>query len=136
MDFLSTRPLWWMPTAKAIVIAGIVLGTKFLHSFGIMHGSLKPGNVLFDESHRIQIADFGRSRLDPGQSAAIARGAASECAAAEMLSGEERTAKIDIFSFALILFEIVVCLPVIGRTHASEDLEELPVNACECVCIP
>jgi serine/threonine protein kinase len=58
-DVLSVRPLWWTPTAKAIAVAGIVFGMKFLHSFGVIHGSLKPSNVLFDEYHQIQIADFG-----------------------------------------------------------------------------
>jgi hypothetical protein len=48
-----------------------------------------------------------------------------------MRAGEERTAKIDVFSFALILFEIVVGLPALGRTNASEELGKLPVNACE-----
>jgi serine/threonine protein kinase len=73
-DVLSARPLWWTPTAKAITVAGIVLEMKFLHSFGLIHGSLKPSNVLFDEYHLIQIADFGRSRHDWRASAATARG--------------------------------------------------------------
>jgi serine/threonine protein kinase len=114
----------------------IVLGIKFLHSFGLIHGGLKPSNVLFDEYHRIQIADFGRNRLDLRKSAATARRVPSEFEAPEMLSGEERTPKIDVFSFALILFEIVVGLPAIGRTSTSEESGKLPANACERVEIP
>jgi serine/threonine protein kinase len=135
-DVLLARPLWWTPTAKAIAVAGIVLGMKFLHSFGLIHGGLSPSNVLFDESHRIQIADFGRSRFDPRGSAATARGVASEFAALEMMYSEERTAKIDVFSFALILFEIVVGLPALGRTSTPEEPGKLPVNVCERVEIP
>jgi serine/threonine protein kinase len=135
-DVLSTRPLWWTPTAKAIAVAGIVLGMKFLHSFGLIHGGLKPNNVLFDEYHQIKIADFGRNRLDLRKSAASVRGVASEFEAPEMLSGEERTAKIDIFSFALILFKIVVGLSALGETSTSEQLGKLPVNACERAEIP
>jgi serine/threonine protein kinase len=48
-DVLSASPLWW--TLTAIAVAGIVLGMKFLHSFGVIHGSLKLWNVLFDEDH-------------------------------------------------------------------------------------
>jgi serine/threonine protein kinase len=58
-DVLLARPLWWAPTAKVIAIAGIVLKMKFLHRFGLIYGGLKPGNALFDEHNRIQIADFG-----------------------------------------------------------------------------
>jgi hypothetical protein len=63
------------------------------------------------------------------ESAATARGVASEFVAPEMWSGEERTAKIDVFSFALILFEIVVILPALGSTSPSEGLGKMPVNA-------
>jgi hypothetical protein len=53
-----------------------------------------------------------------------------------MLSSEERTAKVDVFSFALVLFEIVAGLPALGKTSVSEELAKLPVNACERVEIP
>jgi hypothetical protein len=46
------------------------------------------------------------------------------------------TAKVDVFSFALILFEIVLGLPALGRRNTSEGLEKLPVNACERIDIP
>jgi serine/threonine-protein kinase len=128
-DALSARPLWWAPTAKAIAVAGIVHGMKFLHSFRLIHGGLKPSNVLFDEYHRIQIADFGRSRLDARESAATAHAIESEFEALEARSAEERTAKVDVLSFALILFEIVVGLPALGKTSTSEELGRLPVNA-------
>jgi serine/threonine protein kinase len=88
-DILSARPLWWTPTAKAIAVAGIVLGMKFLYSVGLIHGCLKPSNILFDECHRTEIADFGRNRFHPRESVAIMRGVASEFAAPEMRSGEE-----------------------------------------------
>jgi serine/threonine protein kinase len=113
-----------------------MLGIKLLHSFGSFHGCLKPSNILFNEHHRIRITDFGRSRLDSPQSAATAFRVESEFAATEMRSGQERTAKIDVFSFALILFEIVVGLPALGRTSTSEKLGKLSMNACERVDIP
>jgi hypothetical protein len=53
-----------------------------------------------------------------------------------MLSGEEHTAKVDVFWFALILFEIVIGFPALGRTGASEELKKLLINACERVEIP
>jgi serine/threonine protein kinase len=135
-DVLSTRPLWWTPTAKAIAIAEIVLGMKFLHSFGLMHGGLKPSNVLFDEYHRIQIADFGRNRLDLCESAATERGFESEFETREIRSSEERTAKIDVFSFRLIMFEIVVGLPALGQISRLEELGKLSTKAYERVEIP
>jgi serine/threonine protein kinase len=109
---------------------------QFLHSFGLIHGCLKPSNVLFDKYHRIQIADFGQNRFDRRESPATACGIGLEFPALEMRPGEECSAKIDVFSFTLILLEIVACLPALGKVNRSEELRKLPVNACERVEIP
>jgi hypothetical protein len=45
-------------------------------------------------------------------------------------------AKNDVFSFTLILFEIVIGLPALGRTSTSEELGKVPVNAHERAEIP
>jgi hypothetical protein len=50
-EVLQTSPLWWTATVKSIAIVGIVLGMRFVHSFGLVCGNLKPSNILFDESH-------------------------------------------------------------------------------------
>jgi serine/threonine protein kinase len=99
---------------KSIAVAGIALGMRFVHSFGLVCGNLKPRNSLFDESHRIQIVDIipnweeSHSREDFGGSARTANGAPSEFAAPEVLSGGRLTQKADVFAFASILFSIVV----------------------------
>jgi hypothetical protein len=57
-EVLQTSPSWWTATVKSIAVVGIALGMKFVHSFGLVCGNLKPNNSLFDESHRIQIVDI------------------------------------------------------------------------------
>jgi serine/threonine protein kinase len=85
-----------------------------VHTFGFAFGNLKPSNILFDESHRIQIVDIVPSQSAPhcrenfDESAQRVNGAPSEFAAPEVLSGHKLTQKADVFAFALILFSIVV----------------------------
>jgi hypothetical protein len=55
---VSVNPLWWTSTVKAKAIAGIVLGLRFAHSFGWLHGHLTGNSILFDSDHCIQIVDF------------------------------------------------------------------------------
>jgi serine/threonine protein kinase len=101
-------------TAKSIAVVGIVLGMRFVHSFGLVCMNLKPSNILFSESHQIQIVDIipnqteshCRETFDERTQQAI--GVLSEFAAPEVLSGHKPRQKADIFSFALLLFSIIV----------------------------
>jgi hypothetical protein len=54
-DILWVHPFWCTrkANAKAIVIARIVIGIKFLHSFGFIHSHQKLGNAFSSEYHRI-----------------------------------------------------------------------------------
>jgi serine/threonine protein kinase len=115
---------------KTIGIAGIMLGMGFLHSLGLISGAVKSSNILFDYYRRIQIAAFGRRRLDLCERVAIARGVFSVFEAPEMQFGDEGIAKIDLFSFILIPFEIVADLLLLGRITTSERVGKHQLNAC------
>jgi serine/threonine protein kinase len=57
-EVVSTSPEWWTPTAKAKAVVGVVLGMRFAHSLGLIHGHLTGNNIIFNESGMIQICDF------------------------------------------------------------------------------
>jgi hypothetical protein len=58
LEVVSVNPVWWASTVKAKTFAGIVLGLRFAHSLGLVHGHLTGSNILFDFNHCIQIVDF------------------------------------------------------------------------------
>jgi serine/threonine protein kinase len=92
-DVESSNPVWWTSTTKAKALAGIALGMKFAHEFGVAHGSLKPTNILFDEEHCVHIVDIGL------------RG---ECQDFDAL---EAAKKADVLSFVSIMFEMLIGCP-------------------------
>jgi serine/threonine protein kinase len=105
-------------TRTAIVVAGIVLAMRYLHSQGIIHHNLKPTSVLVDWDWIVRIGDFSRSLLadeygraapremDCSRSLSInARYAAPEC------FEDELTLKSDVFSFGIILCELLARQP-------------------------
>jgi hypothetical protein len=67
LEVLSVNPLWWTSTVKAKAIAGIVLGLRFAHSFGLLHGHLTGNNIFFDSDHCIQIVDFQAIVFEVGE---------------------------------------------------------------------
>ncbi|XP_056155779.1 proto-oncogene serine/threonine-protein kinase mos [Lampris incognitus] len=109
----------------------IVRGLGFLHSHGVVHLDLKPANVLVSKDGVCKIADFGCSlKLDKaceggGAAAAAAAGRPPSPAggtythrAPELLKGERVTAKADIFSFGITLWQLLVReQPYTGDRH-------------------
>jgi tRNA A-37 threonylcarbamoyl transferase component Bud32 len=67
-EVVSVNPIWWTSTVKAKAIAGIVLGLRFAHSLGLLHGHLTMNNILFDSDHCIQIVDFKSIGFEIGES--------------------------------------------------------------------
>jgi serine/threonine protein kinase len=62
-EVILISPEWWIPTTQAKAIVGLVLGLRFAHSLGLLHGHLTVNNVLFNEDGVIQITNFCLNRL-------------------------------------------------------------------------
>jgi eukaryotic-like serine/threonine-protein kinase len=98
--------------ARAVEIAGQVLdGLQAIHAAGVLHGDLKSENVMFDVggSARAVIVDFGLARSlganreAPGGPICGSIGYMS----AEQLEGRPLSPRADIFSFGVVLFELL-----------------------------
>jgi serine/threonine protein kinase len=109
LEVISVNPLWWTSTVKAKAVAGIVLGLRFAHSLGLVHGHLTGNNILFDSNHCIQIVDFNPIGLEIGESES------KEGTQLVGFSGERWTREKDIQAFASILFELVCGYPPQGE---------------------
>jgi hypothetical protein len=123
-EVLSVNPLWWTSTVKAKVIAGLVLGLRFAHSLGLVHGHLTGNNILFDFDHCIQIVDFKPIQLEIGQSEneRFTKSESEEGLQLGGFSGEGLTREKDIEAFASILFEVVVGRPANGETSVPANI--------------
>jgi serine/threonine protein kinase len=116
----NNGPPFWNPTGKAIVIVGVALGVQFLHSKDIIHRDLKPSNILLDEKGYPRITDFGsvRSTLEP--TAPSNAPATAGYAAPEQTNGDgPHTPKTDVWSYGLIIYEILVGVPVFSSTRGG-----------------
>jgi serine/threonine protein kinase len=101
-------PRFWDPTGIGIIICGIVLGMRFVHSQGFIHRDLKPSNILINERGEALIADFGTSRSEYDNDTFTGDAGTVNYAAPEMYKEEPYTNKVDVFSFGVVLYEILV----------------------------
>jgi serine/threonine protein kinase len=129
-DVLDNSPMWWTATMKAKTIAGIALAMKSAHDLGIVHGSLKPNNILFDEAHYVHVVDFGVSSYQGGS------GQDEPYRIYEGSEEEEDGTSIDIFSFAKILFGILAHRDAVSHSILFDEEENQIMNEGQLPTIP
>lgn len=91
------------------VASGAARGMAYLHHGNppVLHRDLKSANLLLDESYTAKVCDFGLSRLK-----AQARSMTGNCGtvqwmAPEVLAGTSYDEKADVFSYGIILWELL-----------------------------
>jgi hypothetical protein len=110
-EVVSTSPVWWTATAKAKAVAGIILGIRFAHSLGLIHGHLNSRNIFFDSDGRIEITDFGVMAEE------VEANKSDGDVGAGGISRAGWSPKIDIEGFVSILIEMIV-----GRRARQSDV--------------
>ena len=109
--FGNSRPNWH----KRIQIAfGIARGLFHLHeecSTQIIHCDIKPQNILLDDSFSARISDFGLAKLlktDQTRTTTGIRGTKGYVAP-EWFKSMPITVKVDVYSFGILLLELICC---------------------------
>lgn len=111
----------------------IARGMSYLHEIKqdpIIHRDLEPSNILRDDSGHLKVADFGVSKLltVKEDKPFTCQDIACRYVAPEVFSSEEYDTKADVFSFALILQEMIE-----GRMPFTDkqDSEASEAYACK-----
>ena len=95
------------PDKATEVARQICAGLSAAHERGVIHRDLKPANVMLDGTGKIRITDFGLAGIAESIHQADIRAGTPAYMAPEQLAGLEVTAKSDIYSLGLILYEIL-----------------------------
>ncbi|XP_074555557.1 putative LRR receptor-like serine/threonine-protein kinase At1g67720 [Curcuma longa] len=121
------RPISWI---KRLEIAeDAAKGIEYLHtgcSPTIIHRDLKTSNILLDEQMRAKVSDFGLSKpaVDESNSSSVVRGTLGYLDP-EYYTSQQLTVKNDVYSFGVILLELISGKEPISNTSFGDQFRSI-----------
>lgn len=101
------RRIGRLPSDKALETARkICAGLAAAHDKGVIHRDLKPQNIMLNKRGEVLIMDFGLAGLADQLTGAEVRNGTPAYMAPEQLRGTGVTARSDIYSLGLVLYEL------------------------------
>ncbi|TXG53322.1 hypothetical protein EZV62_022491 [Acer yangbiense] len=82
-------------------------GMEYLHQNNIIHRDLKTANLLMDTNNGVKVADFGVARFQNQGGVMTAETGTYRWMAPEVINHQPYDQKADVFSFAIVLWELV-----------------------------
>jgi eukaryotic-like serine/threonine-protein kinase len=112
-----------LPTQAIHIATDLADALEFAHRNGIIHGDIKPENVIVTPSGRPKLLDFGIARnvADPDAMATTRFGTVMYMAPEQVL-GELPSKASDIYSLGLILFEMLTGRPPVAGAGLVSEL--------------
>ncbi|KAJ4963908.1 hypothetical protein NE237_023847 [Protea cynaroides] len=111
---------------RHLIALGVARGLAFLHTASMVHGDVKPQNVLFDADFEAHLSDFGLDRLTiatPAEASTSATtvGSLGYVSPEATLTGQV-TREADVYSFGIVLLELLTGKRPVMFTQEDEDI--------------
>jgi serine/threonine-protein kinase len=114
MEFIQGQPLEKLlekgsiPCSRACAWAAeVATALAVAHRKGVIHGDVKPANILITEDDRIKLTDFGMARLASRDSKDTPLLGSPAYWCPEQIVGKPQDARSDIFSLGVVMYEMV-----------------------------
>ena len=114
MEFIEGQPLdkvlekGSLPVPKACAWAAeVATALGVAHRKGVIHGDVKPANILITDDNRIKLTDFGMARLASNESKDTPLLGTPAYWCPEQILGKPQDARSDIFSLGVVMYEMV-----------------------------
>ncbi|KAG6432754.1 hypothetical protein SASPL_104341 [Salvia splendens] len=117
-------PLPWK--TRLVIALDVARGVEYLHNLAqhsFIHRDLKSSNILLDDDFRAKVADFGLVKLAPDRESSIPTKLAGTFGylAPEYAVTGKITTKVDVFSFGVVLMELLTGLVALDDQRPEEN---------------
>lgn len=109
----------------------IATGMEFLHRHRIVHRDLKSPNILIGDNENLKISDFGTSRQCKNTSTRMSFAGTVAWMAPEIIRNEPCSEKVDVWSFGVVLWELLTCEVPYGGIDSSAIIWGVGSNALQ-----
>ncbi|KMT17652.1 hypothetical protein BVRB_2g036000 [Beta vulgaris subsp. vulgaris] len=107
-QFLTKRHNRSVPLKLAVKQAlDVARGMEYVHRLGLIHRDLKSDNLLIFADKSIKIADFGVARIEVQTEGMTPETGTYRWMAPEMIQHRPYTQKVDVYSFGIVLWELI-----------------------------
>ncbi|CAN6580060.1 hypothetical protein ACFX13_032207 [Malus domestica] len=107
-QFLAKRQSRSVPLKLAVKQAlDVARGFAYVHGLGLIHRDLKSDNLLISSDKSIKIADFGVARIEVQTEGMTPETGTYRWMAPEMIQHRHYTQKVDVYSFGIVLWELI-----------------------------
>ncbi|KAM3395019.1 serine/threonine-protein kinase STY13 [Capsicum galapagoense] len=107
-QFLTKRQNRAVPLKLAVRQAlDVARGMEYVHGLNLIHRDLKSDNLLIAADKSIKIADFGVARIEVQTEGMTPETGTYRWMAPEMIQHRPYTQKVDVYSFGIVLWELL-----------------------------